>query len=260
MGFLDWLFGRSTPAITFSSFSTPVSTAPSNDNRLAQNETRTSPAPAKPSEPKPTRKTSQAYSEGDDVWRDLQREGLKWAKEKYWSMYALNHSDKAFFLRNEGKSKRALELFLETIYLGQNGPQDAMLPWEKHVPPWLPSTGKISPCYMEAAWGEAQECEMDIESIKALFLNVAAKQHQALSLPLAPEEAWPKLKDALDSYIAQIEAEEVAKHAAKEAKRLQREAERDVRRAERSAATALEREQKKAARLIERQAKRTAKG
>jgi hypothetical protein len=259
MGILSWLFGRRSPAITFTSFSTPVSPAATDTSHSKSDNVGPITAPAVPLAPEtpwPKWKNGQPYSVRDKEWRDLQREGMKHAKAGCWASYSLTHSDKAYFVRNEGNAKRALELFLESIYLELNGPQNGALPWEKQIPLWQPSAAKVAPCYVEAAWGEAEKCEMDLEGVGLLFLKVTARQYQSLRLPVPPEEAWQEVREALDAYISQSQAEKAAKLATKEARRLERQAERDARRAEKEAAKALEREQNKAAQMAQRIAKK----
>jgi hypothetical protein len=174
---------------------------------------------------------------------------MKNAKTRDWGLYTNDRLDLAIERRKEGKTKQALDGFLDVIYLDINGPENSGIGWN-------PSSAVIAPAVVEWAWKEAGKLEMDLVIVREQFLKVATKRHESLGLPVAPEAAWPKLHEALEIHIAA----KLAHEAEKDAKRLQREAGRDAKRAEREADKALEKEQNKAARMAERLAKRAAHG
>ncbi len=266
MGILNWFFGRRSPAITFTSLSTPVSSAAKDTSHLKQENVGPITAPTVPlaSETSwPTWKNGQPYSDADKEWHDLQQSAMKNAKARDWGLFTNDRLGMALHLRKRGESKRALDFFLDVLYLGINGPENSGLGrppfWNKKdaaeigIKEWDPSSISASflPGIVESAWKEAEKCETDLAAFKELFLKVGAN-HKALRLPVTPEAAWPKLHEALEEYIAS----RLAHDAAKEERRLERQTERDAKRAAREGWKALERDQKKAARLAERIAKK----
>jgi hypothetical protein len=200
-------------------------------------------APISPDAPSPTWKNGQPYSEADKKWRGLQQSAMKNAKTRDWGLYTNDRLDLATERRKEGKTKQALDGFLDVIYLDINGPENSGMGWN-------PSSAMIAPAVVEWAWKAAQECEIDQNGVEALFLKLAVKRHESLRLPVSPAEALPELRGALESLFASIQAKECEK----EAKRLAREAEKAAKRVEREAAKALEKERNKAERLAKRAA------
>jgi hypothetical protein len=265
MGILSWLFGRRSPAITFTSFSMPVSPAATDTSQSKRERVGPSTPPVAqlaPETPWPTWKNGQPYSESDKEWQDLQQSAMKDAKARDWGLYRNDRLNMAIHLRKEGKTKSALDFLLEVHYLDINGPENSGLGrpplWSKEdaaeigIKEWDPSSvcASTAPGIVEWTWKDAVSSGMDLAALREHFLTVATKQHKALRLPVTPEAAWPKLQSALEAYIAARFAHE----AAKEAKRLERQAGRDAKRTAREGWKALEREQKKAARLAERKA------
>ena len=50
----------------------------------------------------------------------------------------------------------------------------------------------------------------------AIFLAVATKGHETLHLPVSPEAAWPKLDEALEALVANIQTKAAQRKAKKE--------------------------------------------
>jgi hypothetical protein len=190
----------------------------------------------------PPPKPKRVLSEADRAWQVLQRQAIQHAKAKDWGLYTNVRLDMAGQLRREGNAQRALDGFLEVLYLDMNGPGNSGAGWE-------PALAVIAPAVVEWAWKECGNCEVDdVEELKQGFLKKAAKQYEALSLPISPENAWPQIRDALEL----AKASESAKRAGLEDKRIQRDAERDARRAVKAEEKAIAKAQRGAVRAAKR--------
>lgn len=169
---------------------------------------------------------------------------MRRARGKDWGLYTNTRMEKGRVAMKEGRSKVALRLFLEVNYLDLNGPENSGLPWD-------PSMGMLAPAVVEWTWEVGQACGLGLAELEPLFLEIAQKQRANLKLPVTPNDAWLKLKAALEGRVAELEAKEMERAA----RQKEREAAREAKKTETAAAKASEREAKavakKAAKVIQ---------
>lgn len=192
-----------------------------------------SPTPA----PKPSSNSGQ-LSDADLVWRALVQQGLQHVKNRQMGLYRNTRMDMANHLRKEGRYSDALSYFLEVNYLDVNEPENG------GPKLWTPSQSMLAPKVLEWTLDMAEACELEVEGLEGIFLEVGGKQYSALKPPVEPAKAWPKVRKALEGVLKEQEAhaqEMAARHQAREEARAQKRAEKD-------AAKAAEKEEKRVAR------------
>lgn len=227
MGLLSWMLGKKDQ---------PEADKPSSE-----------PSQAAPRPPQPKKK------DYDQAWRELVAEGIRHAAARDWGFYASTRFNMAKQLREEGKNRQSLEMYLEVCYLDLNDPGNNGIPWS-------PRTGVIPPVAVEEIGELAAASDLGLAELEVEFIAIGNRVQSHIRTPLAPEKAWLKLCKALEPTVAANSAEAAARRAAleaaKESRILERQATRDAKRAGKEALKALERERKATVRQAEREAKR----
>lgn len=163
-------------------------------------------SPASPTPVSPTQPQAPPEKTRDQEWRELIAEGLQHAKNQDWGLYRNSQLERARFLMEENNPKQTLLKFLEVNYIDLNGPENSGLGWVR-------SEAFLAPKVIEWTADLALNCELGESDLKALFLEMAGKEHSALRLPLDPSKAWPRLWKELGPCIKELKQDELERKA-----------------------------------------------
>jgi hypothetical protein len=145
----------------------------------------------------------QEPSKDDIEWSIAIQDSMTYAKERLWSSYALNQAKKAQLLEKRGKSKGALELFLEVAFLEHNGVQESyadpatrkMMAEIGHQE-FEPESANLPPYSLSDIQRLMKSLELNIDTVESIFLTQAAKVKIG-KLPISPIASWSYLKGLL---------------------------------------------------------------
>lgn len=142
----------------------------------------------------------------DQKWREFNRSLIEEAEKMNWGLYRNIRFEMAEFLKKEGKSSNALELYLEVLYLDQNGPENREfvkdnLELLREFPPFDIKMAFIASGIVDRVRILAKELKITLSQIKENFIKHNQLIYENLKLPLNPEKTWEKLEPKLKSAI-----------------------------------------------------------
>jgi hypothetical protein len=145
----------------------------------------------------------QEPSKDDIEWSIAIQDSMTYAKERWWSSYALNQAKKASLLEKRGKSQNAFELLLEVAYLEHNGAQEsnADAPTRKMMAEmgfkeFDPTIANLPPYTLSDIQRLIVELGLNLDTVEAMFLAQAQKLKIG-KLPISPTQSWEYLKSLL---------------------------------------------------------------
>lgn len=145
-----------------------------------------------------------AEGEGSDNasrWESLNRELTEFASNQDWGLYRNCRNEMADQLMRESEFQRALNLYLEVIYLDQNGPQNCGgyvdAEFLKEFPPFDLTLAFLAPGMVDLIQRLGRRLEISLDDIKTAYIEHNASVHRSLALPKSPESTWPDLANAL---------------------------------------------------------------
>jgi hypothetical protein len=148
-----------------------------------------------------TKEWGRIPSDADVTWSLLNKEMVQRVHDRDWGLYrnALLHMGE--FLEAESRMAEALTKYLEVSYLDVNDPSNcggwasdpALL---KEFPPFRPYKDGLAPGVMARIASILANGETSDDG-ERMFMEVAAKLHHALRLPVPPERAWRWIRASL---------------------------------------------------------------
>lgn len=132
-------------------------------------------------------------SDNDVKWSILNRQSIENAQSGKWGLYRNTKFEMAEILRKEKRHEHALSAFLEVCYLDINGPQNSAATLIGR-PAFLPSDRFLAPGVIDRVVRLIGNLDLDVEQTWLLFQEISNINHQALRLPVSPQEAWGLLK------------------------------------------------------------------
>jgi hypothetical protein len=146
-------------------------------------------------------KFRKAPSDLDVIWALLNKDRLKEMGQRQWGFYrntTLEMGDALFWTHKDG---RGLPYYLEVCYLDLNNPRNSA-PYDfpdllREFPPFSVDLAGLAPSVVTLAAKSIKLLGKSLETVRDDFLKQAQRNYQALHLPLAPQEAWPVIEQAL---------------------------------------------------------------
>jgi hypothetical protein len=142
-------------------------------------------------------------SKEDLEWSLAIKDSMEYAKKHWWSSYALNQNKKAEMLRKRGKTKLALELFLQVAYLEHNGVQESesdaatrKMMAEIGFKEFDPENANLPPYSIRDAKALIRELDLNLDTVESLYIT-EMKKVKIGKLPITPEESWDYIKSLL---------------------------------------------------------------
>ena len=142
-------------------------------------------------------------SKEDLEWSLAIKDSIEYAKKHWWSSYALNQNKKAGMLLKRGKTKLALELFLQVAYLEHNGVQESesdaasrKMMAEIGFKEFDPDNANLPPYSISDIRALFKELDLNIDTVESLFI-AEMKKVKIGKLPISPEESWLYIKTLL---------------------------------------------------------------
>ncbi len=141
-------------------------------------------------------------SDNDVKWSLLNKELLTHATNGDWGLYRNSKLGMADILRKEGKLEQALSFYLEICFIDLNGPSNVgglkgspdLL--EKY-PPFREDEAFLAPGIIGYISRIIKNLQLDVDQVKAIYMEVAQREYKNLSLPIAPEIAWQTIEPEL---------------------------------------------------------------
>jgi hypothetical protein len=134
-------------------------------------------------------------------WTQLKKHLGEHRQAHQWGLYRNDRLSMADILKSEGRYDRALAAYLEVCYLDLNGPNNCSSSNPeilRQFPPFVPKDASLAPGVVGLVAEMLEREQTSVEEARGRFLEVAAKAHRALNLPVTPQEAWAKLSRELD--------------------------------------------------------------
>ena len=142
-------------------------------------------------------------SKEDLEWNLAIKDSMEYAKKHWWSSYALNQNKKAEMLLKRGKTKLALELFLQVAYLEHNGVQESesdaasrKMMTEIGFKEFDPDNANLPPYSISDVKALIEELDLNIDTVETLFI-AEMKKVKIGKLPISPEASWSYIKTLL---------------------------------------------------------------
>jgi hypothetical protein len=147
-------------------------------------------------------------SDNDVQWGLLNQGLIDHANHRDWGLFRNTKVEMAGILRKEAKLTRALALYMEVCYLDVNGPnslggllQAGQTDGEslRQFPCWNSGspTAELAPGILSYAQDIIAESNLAPTTVEDIFRKAASALYTGLRLPLSPEDAWPKIRNAL---------------------------------------------------------------
>ena len=140
------------------------------------------------------------YLEENTEYLALERERAEYARLKQWGSYTSAAADQGTALEKQGKTKEALEKFMEHVYIDLNGPSNAGIchdnvAYQKelllHHKSWDKEFSDAA--LASVVFDLADHLELSKSDIKDLFLRVAEETRARIKTPIKPSTAFNKL-------------------------------------------------------------------
>lgn len=133
----------------------------------------------------------------DRKWAECNKQLLEHATNRNWGFYRNARLDMAELLAAEGKTKEALQAYLEICYLDLNGPNNQGGGLGDLRPDFDPEDGFLAPAVVYGAAEAAEELGFDLQPMAEIFEKHNSAVQERLRLPLVPRQAWQKLRTEL---------------------------------------------------------------
>jgi len=143
----------------------------------------------------------------DQKWRELNLSSIKEAQDMNWGLYRNIRFEMAEFLRREKRFKNALTMYLEVLYLDQNGPANNESIKDnpellREYPSFDPKLAFVAPGIIDRVRIILKKSKTTFNEAEEMFIQRNERIQASLKTPITPKKAWnkigPELRKAID--------------------------------------------------------------